>query len=344
MKRGLAATLALRSKIDLRTRYPEDLALFADLGVGTVRLEFDWALLQPRPGAIDGSTAEWFQRFVDVAHAQGIEVWAALHAGSEPRWFDDEGGFGDARAAGRFWPRWVEAVAERFGDQLDGWMPMSDPIGIAAPYAGDPKRHVETVANTIVAWRDAWRILHGGPPVATDLHLGMQAATDGTVPALQRARAADRLRWTVWLRALRDGMLRLPGIRERVVDDLAGSVDVLGATTTLDLRGLFGDDELSRWRERLGTVVRRLAEEGPGRPLWLSVRTPWPHHAERLQAVEAAVAALGDAVADGIDLAVVAVDPGIDPVPGGSGGGLVDRDRERDDVTDAWRIVKTMSS
>jgi hypothetical protein len=128
------------------TRWVDDLALVAGEGAGAVRLALDWPRLQPTPGALDGEWTEWHTSVIRHARDVGLTVWVTLHERGVPRWFDDEGGFDDDVAAGTSWPRWVERAADRFGDLVDGWVPL-----------------VQTVANRRIVWRDAWSILRGGP-------------------------------------------------------------------------------------------------------------------------------------------------------------------------------------
>jgi hypothetical protein len=127
------------------TRWADDLDAIADLGVRAVRLSLDWARLQPRPTELDGEWVEWYGSLLTTALGSGLEPWLTLYDGSIPKWFDDEGGFGDAVAAGRWWPRWVERVADRFGDAAAGWVPLV--------------RHVD---NPRSVWRDTWIALDGG--------------------------------------------------------------------------------------------------------------------------------------------------------------------------------------
>ncbi|MGA0878223.1 MAG: family 1 glycosylhydrolase, partial [Ilumatobacteraceae bacterium] len=150
-----------------RTRGIEDLALLSQHGITDVRLGFDWSRLQPRPNGLDGSWAEWYGDIITAAERAGVRVWATLLETTFPQWFDDLGAFTDAKAAGRWWPRFVETVADGFGDRLAGWFPIDDPIGFADRHATDDGRqHGELVHTLVEAWRDAWRILRGGPPVA----------------------------------------------------------------------------------------------------------------------------------------------------------------------------------
>ena len=127
------------------TRWADDLDAIADLGVRAVRLSLDWARLQPRPNELDGEWVEWYGSLLTTALGIGLEPWLTLYDGTIPTWFDDEGGFGDVVAAGRWWPRWVERIADQFGDAAAGWVPL-----------------VSRVDNARAVWRDTWIALRGG--------------------------------------------------------------------------------------------------------------------------------------------------------------------------------------
>ncbi|WP_420452678.1 family 1 glycosylhydrolase [Ilumatobacter sp.] len=135
-------------------RWPDDLALLSDVGVTDLRLTFDWARLQPKPGEFSGDWSERYENILEAADAVGIRVWATMHDEGVPKWFGNEGGLDDVDAVVRWWPRWVERVAERFGDDVHGWIPF-------AVVPGDLPSQ---------AWTDTWQILGGGDsPVAISL-------------------------------------------------------------------------------------------------------------------------------------------------------------------------------
>ena len=175
-----------------------------------MRFPFDWSRLQPRPGRLDDDWREFYGGVLDAGAALGLDVWAWLFEGVQPSWFDDDGGFADERAAGRWWPAWIESAAELFGDRVAGLGAIDDPVGkLSGPVGRRPARHQAMVHHRFDAWRDAWRILRGGPPVATSLRCGM--GRPRITPCLPRGRAVqDRLRWRVWMRSLRDGTCAIP--------------------------------------------------------------------------------------------------------------------------------------
>ena len=326
---------------DFFTRYVEDLELLAQSGIRAIRLGLDWARLQSAPGRVDDDWREWYHGVLLVSQRLGIDVWLALHESTVPAWFDDEGSFGDRRTATLAWPRWVETAAELFGDLAAGWFPLVDPVTAAARWSDDPRRHEEALINLAVAWRDAWRILRGGPPVATALGLFNTRPVGHGVPAEKRARFEEYLRWRLWLRALRDGVLRLPNGSERQIADLDGSLDHLGIVTTLDHPELtISDESLRRWEERLGTVLRRAGEEGPDRPIDLcALRVDWQHESERQLLVETGVNAIESALRDGVQVRSVFVDPTVRMRA--TSAALTDRDRQPTGELPAWRRLIT---
>jgi Glycosyl hydrolase family 1 len=333
---GLGVTTSLAQDSESSVDPLRDLETFAGLGVNEIHLELPWSRLQPQPGRLDGQLAETYERYISHASGLGLDVWIRLHVSAEPLWFISDGGFADDRATAKWWPRWVETIAERFGDQVTGFEPISDPVGWAARWSDDPKKHSDTLLNLAIAWRDAWRILHGSTLVATDLHLRMERPSDESVEAAQAARLREFLRWNLWMRSLRDGHFVLPGRFDRQIADLGGSLDVVGITTAIDIPGSISDEALSRWRERLGTIIRRVGEEGPERPLMLSPRTAHRHAGERLAITEASAAAIVDAQRDHVPVRSVIVEPGIDSHDDGRGGGLIGRDRGVLATTELW--------
>jgi beta-glucosidase len=135
------------------SQWPDDLAALHEVGVTDVRLTLDWARLQPRPTSLDGDWAERYEHMLTAADEIGLRVWATLHDGSIPRWLDNDGGFDDDETFTSWWPRWVERIADRFGDGVAGWVPFAE-IPRGAPTQ---------------PWRDTWGILEGTCPVVASV-------------------------------------------------------------------------------------------------------------------------------------------------------------------------------
>jgi hypothetical protein len=261
---------------------PDERAALVAAGATELRIAVRWAQLQPRAGHWDGSALDALAAEVADARDAGLAPWLALLGRRVPGWFDDEGGFADAKAATRWWPRYLDGVAGHLGDAVAGWFPMVNPAGFAAAaFAGrDPDVAYAGRRALVVAWRDAWRILHGNSPVATAL--AVEPWSDE------------------WPRLLRTGEPTFAGLE---LDDLAGSCDLLGGIVVIGQQ-----TPVEETAERLV----RLAAEGPERPLTVLVTlessTEESADEERAKAAETAAAALRAVADDGVTIDSVFAD------------------------------------
>jgi hypothetical protein len=307
-----------QSRLD-RARFHEDLTLLAAIGVPTVRITLDWSWLQPKAGAFDGDAVEWYSGLLQQAATLGVGLQFTLLERAVPQWFENDGGFTDARFATHWWPRWVEGASERFGDAVAGWVPLDNPLAYAnRVIPDDPRRHGEVLDTLVVAWRDAWRLLRGGPPVATAIGVKTVRPVDQTIPAAEDARRQDHLRWHLWLQGMQDGTISIPGRADRDLPDLAGSCDVIGLVVA-DV-----DESLA--------AVLRAAEMGPDRPLSIALITPKGKDADRANVVGRYEVACGEA-AEGAPLQAMALSPTFDI--DGQDDGIITIDR---DVKDSAAI------
>ena len=304
--------------LDVRAeRLLDDIALAAEIGFTVVRLDVPWAEAQPRAGAFDGDVFERVHGAAQAARSAGLQPWFRLLQPTVPWWFDNEGGFTDDGTAGHWWPRWVELAAERLGDVAAGWVPFEAPFGICDRLMpDDPRRHGEVMHTMVVAWRDAWRLLHGPLPVISSLDVAVVRPVDDTPPAREAARRLDQLRWGLWFQGFTDGVVRIPGRADRELPDLAGSVDVLGLALRSDVE----------------TCLYRAAEYGLGRPLALTFKPVGDTDAQRSSNVTAMWREVHRA-ADQLDIATVLATPFADTE---GNPGIVTKDRELKDSGNAF--------
>ncbi|MEY3340402.1 MAG: hypothetical protein RLZZ269_313 [Actinomycetota bacterium] len=332
------------------TRFADDLVALRAAGITDLRLGVDWARLQPRSGMGADLSGDWVEFYSDVITAAdrvGVKVWATLLERTTPQWFDDERGFVDPKTADRHWPRFVEAVAEALGDRLAGWFPIDDPIGFAARREpNDAVRHGELVHTMLTAWRNAWRVLAGGPPVATSLGIRMVRPVDETVPAAQAARREEHLRFTTFLRGLRDGTVVIPGRADTTLADLAGAVDIIGVKIRSDLATdtAIDDESLRRWQERATTLLHRVGEFGHDKPVVVSsFRASRSQRAENARDAEvlgeAFIRAVQGATNDGIDITHAFAEPAVAATKATQEAALLDWDRHPTPFGEAWRAL-----
>ena len=337
------------------TAYPDDFAVLAAHGLTHLRLTLEWARLEPRAGHRDDAAIEHQIRVLTAARDAGIKVWAGLYHYTLPGWFaDDAHGFIDDRARTYFWPRHVDFVAETFGDLVEGWMPVNEPTSCAyggwmsgeiPPGRQDPETFPKALRALHLAGLEAWRLLRSGDrPVATVMNLSpVYPAVRSREPDERDAAGAaaarfDSIVFTTWIRALRDGILAIPGLADEPIDEFAGAYDLIGFAYD-DALSIYADGSVgpypadarvgplgeAPWPEGLGVVLRRLHEELPNRPLLIassSVATPTTDPAQdewRLQILDAELREVERAVADGVDLKGFFHGAGVDGYEWGAG-------------------------
>lgn len=310
------------------TNYRDDFSIFADHGLTHHRLSLEWARLEPEPGRHDRAEVERYRTMLGAARDAGVDIWACLHHFSLPGWFaDDMGGFVDDRARNYHWPRHVDWVAETFGDLIFGWKPINEPVAYAAlgwldgtfpPGRRDLGDFSDALRAIHLANHAAWMQLKGGDqPVATVYNLApvVPRSTEPHVVAL--ADQVDATLWG-WTSALRDGLLRVPGRAQEEVPDMAGSFDLIGFSY-YSAYGIADDPEApfvpypadarvgplgyAPWSEGLGIVLRRLADELPGRPLLIAEHGVGTTDDDwRCDILRSSLAEVESALADGIDV------------------------------------------
>jgi beta-glucosidase len=336
------------------TTFRTDAEVLHSVGFTDIRLTLEWARLEPTAGHVDEKRVEHDRLVLQAMRDAGLKPWATLCLGSLPGWFaDDEGGFRDARARNSFWLRHVDRCGEWFGDLVEGWVPIDDPIGWALrshllgtrpPGIRDPEKGREAIMGAIEANHHAWRLLKsGGKPImavfdAPTVHRdGAEAKTE--------ANHWDRVLWRTWVGAIRDGLLTVPGGPELEREDMQGAFDVIGLRFDHPLL-VRADGSLGPYpkdaavdasgfapnAEELGHALRRAADDLPGRRLMIAgngVATTSDSWREEL--VHETVHVLRQAVADGVPLDGYFHDTGIDGYEWRRGfdapRGLIERDR-----------------
>jgi len=277
---------------DFATEYATDLALLAHQGVTDLRITLEWARVEPQNGQVDQAEIERYRQILAIARELGLRVWACLVDRTLPGWFSlDERGFRDKKARGYYWPRHVDLIGEQFSDLVDVWVPIVDPVltaatgylgGSAPPGRTDPDMFRRALLGMHLGLYEAWRVLRGSRPVATCHDLSPTYAQPSTDPeARAAANVADGIWWN-WLTSYRDGELELPGTGPIETPGLVEAFDIIGFTyrgaLSVDANGDLNphppDDKIGplgdvAWNEGLGLAIRRLAEDGPERPLVL---------------------------------------------------------------------------
>ncbi|WP_181775930.1 GH1 family beta-glucosidase [Amycolatopsis pittospori] len=109
-------------------RYPEDIALMADLGVGAYRMSFAWPRIQPDgDGKPNAEGLAFYDELIDEVCAAGIAPAGTLFHWDLPQALEDKGGWLSRDTAERF-AEYAAIVGERFSDRVKMWIPLNEPM------------------------------------------------------------------------------------------------------------------------------------------------------------------------------------------------------------------------
>jgi beta-glucosidase len=290
---------------DFATRYEEDFRLLRHIGLEHFRLSLEWARLEPSEGQYDRAEIERYRAMLSAARDRGVNIWVTAHHFTLPAWVSDRGSFLDDDVRTRVWPRHIDFLAETFGDLVFGWKPINEPSAYAAcgwlglgfpPGRRDVSEYLHVLQATHLANFEAGRRLHGGgQPVATIHNLTPSFPASDVSEDRVAAAIFDELNFGCWIRAINEGVFRLPEMRGRDTpepiagDHFADAFDVIGfsyygaASVAADpdggdgmTVGIYPPDAMpgilgnAYWPDGLKVTLDRLHRDLPGRPLLVS--------------------------------------------------------------------------
>jgi beta-glucosidase len=109
-------------------RYPEDIALMAELGVHAYRFSIGWPRVQPTgSGEANKEGLDFYDRLVDALCEAGISPVTTLYHWDTPQALEDAGGWLVKDTAERF-ADYAAIVGERLADRVDMWIPLNEPM------------------------------------------------------------------------------------------------------------------------------------------------------------------------------------------------------------------------
>jgi beta-glucosidase len=271
------------------TKYADDFARFAELGLTHHRLSIEWARVEPAPGVHDDRGIAHYRDVLGAARSAGIMPWVCLHHFTLPQWFAEAGGFLVERNRTDAWTRHVEFMAETFGDLVAGWQPVNEVNYYArAAYRGGgwPPGHndleetaVADEAIHLAAAVAAHRLRQTRKPVSSIFGLSPIVAQDDSEASARTAARLFDMFWAPGLRLFRDGVLQVRGREPIDRPDLAGSYDLYGFSYYAAMGVANGRLAIHPpgaaisplgygiWADGVGLVLDRLHAEIPGTPL-----------------------------------------------------------------------------
>ena len=85
-------------------RWPDDVALCADLGFDTYRFSIEWSRIEPEEGEWSPASVDHYRRQCEALLAAGVDPVVTFHHFTTPRWVAAKGGWADPATVDRFAP------------------------------------------------------------------------------------------------------------------------------------------------------------------------------------------------------------------------------------------------
>ena len=83
-------------------RYPQDIALLAELGFGAYRFSIEWSRIEPEDGEFSQNALNHYRRMIDACRENGVVPVVTYHHFTTPRWAAADGGWESSAMADRF--------------------------------------------------------------------------------------------------------------------------------------------------------------------------------------------------------------------------------------------------
>jgi beta-glucosidase len=154
-------------------RYPEDVALMAELGIDAYRFSVAWSRVLPEgTGPVNQAGLDFYRRLVDELLAAGIEPWVTLYHWDLPQALQDRGGWPQRWMVDAF-TEYALVVADALGDTVGHWITHNEPWvatmlghqeGIFAPGITDWPRALAAGHHILLSHGQATRELRRAAP------------------------------------------------------------------------------------------------------------------------------------------------------------------------------------
>ncbi|MYQ45140.1 beta-glucosidase [Streptomyces sp. SID4985] len=171
--------------VDHYHRYPDDVALMADLGLGAYRFSVSWPRVQPTGrGPAVQIGLDFYRRLVDELLEKGIQPAVTLYHWDLPQELEDAGGWPERDTAHRF-AEYAQLVGEALGDRVESWITLNEPwcsaflgygSGVHAPGRTDPVASLKAAHHLNLAHGLGASALRAAMPARNKIAISLNSA------------------------------------------------------------------------------------------------------------------------------------------------------------------------
>lgn len=135
-------------------RYPQDISLMKELGIGAYRMSIAWPRIQPAPdGTVNAEGLDHYRRVLDMLRDNGIRPVVTLYHWDLPQYLQDLGGGASARYSAAI--RGIRGLSRQGFRRPSGYMD-----------------HVERTMVRGISWLWLWRSCPGNQGSCTGIGRG----------------------------------------------------------------------------------------------------------------------------------------------------------------------------
>jgi len=182
-------------------RYPDDLALLAELGFRSYRFSVEWSRIEPEDGEFSAAALGHYDRMTDTCLGLGLDPVVTLHHFTNPRWVAAAGGWIEPATAERF-GRFAGKVAARLGDRVSRFCTINEPnivatigylLGVFPPGEHDPGLRAGAGEVLAAGHRRAVEAVRAVSPARVGLTMALPdwVAVDGGDQMMETLRGPD---------------------------------------------------------------------------------------------------------------------------------------------------------
>ena len=283
-------------------RYPEDIALLAQVGLNSYRFSVEWSRIEPEPGRFSERWLAHYGDMVDACTAHGLAPMVCLHHFTNPRWMAEDGAWENPRNAQLF-ARFCGRVMDSLGDRLEAVITINEPnipalLGYESGIFPPGKRNRESRLRAT--------------EVLIDAHRRGVAAVRERAPGVPVGLALAMADWQA-LRGGEEEIHEIRRLREDVFLDATAADDFVGVNTYTRHRigpdGWMPNEEgveltgmgYEFWPAALGATLRRACDQTGGRTLIATeAGIATDDDTRRIAYIERSLQSMADAMQDGV--------------------------------------------
>lgn len=107
--------------------FSRDFKLAKELNLGAIRLSFEWARINPKPGVYLEEEINHYKEVIQTLKILGLKPFVTLHHFTNPIWFADSGGFQSSKNIDCFLG-YLKRIVEEFKNDVQYWLIFNEPL------------------------------------------------------------------------------------------------------------------------------------------------------------------------------------------------------------------------